>query len=276
MNELQKVFNYQEQQVRTVVKNGEPWFVAKDVCDVLGITDARKSVNLLDEDERNSVPVTDSLGRNQETLIINEPGLYSLILRSRKPEAKQFKRWITHEVIPTIRKTGGYVANDDLFIQTYLPFADDQTKLLFSATLETVRKQNEVISEMKPKAEEHDRFISATNVQTLEQAAKSIGIGRNKLTSFLRTIGVFVRKEGSPVPYQRYINEGYFKVKQSPSRYYGVNFVQTYVTAKGVSFIDRKLEEYGGARVVNALRIKEIKQKVQGDCRPIFNGRHVV
>ncbi|WP_223837368.1 BRO-N domain-containing protein [Bacillus swezeyi] len=108
MNQLQKVFNYQDQQVRTVVKDGEPWFVAKDVCDVLGITDARKSVNLLDEDERNSVPVTDSLGRNQETLIINEPGLYSLILRSRKPEAKQFKRWVTHEVIPTIRKTGSY------------------------------------------------------------------------------------------------------------------------------------------------------------------------
>ncbi|MEC0492967.1 BRO family protein [Bacillus glycinifermentans] len=269
MNELQKVFNYQDQQVRTVVKDGEPWFVAKDVCDVLGITDARKSVNLLDEDERNSIPVTDSLGRNQETFIINEPGLYSLILRSRKPEAKQFKRWITHEVIPTIRKTGGYVANDDLFIQTYLPFADDQTKLLFSATLETVRKQNEVISEMKPKAEEHDRFISATNVQTLEQVAKSIGIGRNKLTTFLRTIGVFVRKEGSPVPYQRYINEGYFKVKQSPSRYYGVNFVQTYVTAKGVSFIDRKLEEYGGAQAVNSLRIREIKAA-------IFNGRYVM
>ncbi|MER1249808.1 Bro-N domain-containing protein [Bacillus sp. C10(2022)] len=108
MDQLQKVFNYQEQQVRTVVKDGEPWFVAKDVCDVLGITDARKSVNLLDEDERNSVPVTDSIGRNQETFIINEPGLYSLILRSRKPEAKQFKRWITHEVIPTIRKTGSY------------------------------------------------------------------------------------------------------------------------------------------------------------------------
>ncbi|MCY8344997.1 Bro-N domain-containing protein [Bacillus haynesii] len=108
MDQLQKVFNYQDQQVRTVVKDGEPWFVAKDVCDVLGITDARKSVNLLDEDERNSVPITDSLGRDQETFIINEPGLYSLILRSRKPEAKQFKRWITHEVIPTIRKTGSY------------------------------------------------------------------------------------------------------------------------------------------------------------------------
>ncbi|MEK5099362.1 MULTISPECIES: phage antirepressor [unclassified Bacillus (in: firmicutes)] len=255
MNELQKVFNYQDQQVRTVVKDGEPWFVAKDVCEILGIKNATQAVAKLDDDERAMF----NIGRQGNTNIVNEAGLYTLILGSRKPEAKQFKRWITHEVIPTIRKTGGYVANDDLFIQTYLPFADDQTKLLFSATLETVRKQNEVISEMKPKAEEHDRFIAATNVQTLEQAAKSLGVGRNKLTSFLRTIGVFVRKEGSPVPYQRYINEGYFKVKQSPSRYYGVNFVQTYVTAKGVSFIDRKLEEYGGANTLNAMRMKEIE-----------------
>ncbi|WP_197196819.1 BRO family protein [Bacillus sonorensis] len=259
MNELQKVFNYQDQQVRTVVNDNEPWFVAKDVCNVLNHSNHKVAVSRLDEDEVSKVYLTDSLGRNQKTTVVNEAGLYSLILTSNKPEAKQFKRWITHEVIPTIRKTGGYVANDDLFIQTYLPFADDQTKLLFSATLETVRKQNEVISEMKPKAEEHDRFIAATNVQTLEQAAKSLGVGRNKLTAFLRTIGVFVRKEGSPVPYQRYINEGYFKVKQSPSRHYGVNFVQTYVTAKGVSFIDRKLEEYGGAREVNALRMKEIE-----------------
>ncbi|MGI6759802.1 MAG: BRO family protein [Bacillus licheniformis] len=261
MNELQKVFNYQDQQVRTVVKDGEPWFIAKDICDILEIGNSRQALARLDDDERASFEMTHPQSPTKTMMMqaVNEPGLYSLILGSRKPEAKQFKRWITHEVIPTIRKTGGYVANDDLFIQTYLPFADDQTKLLFSATLETVRKQNEVISELKPKAEEHDRFIAATNVQTLEQAAKSIGIGRNKLTSFLRTIGVFVRKEGSPVPYQRYINEGYFKVKQSPSRYYGVNFVQTYVTAKGVAFIDRKLEEYGGARAVNALRMKEIE-----------------
>ncbi|MCL6488423.1 MAG: Bro-N domain-containing protein [Alicyclobacillus mali] len=94
--------------MRVVMVNGEPWWVAKDVCDVLGIMDARKSVGLLDEDERNTVPVTDALGRQQETFVVNEPGLYSLILRSRKPEAKAFKRWITHEVLPTLRKTGRY------------------------------------------------------------------------------------------------------------------------------------------------------------------------
>ncbi|WP_412728954.1 BRO-N domain-containing protein [Geobacillus stearothermophilus] len=120
MNHLQQVFNYSGSQVRTIVKDGEVWFVAKDVCEILDIADARKAVQRLDEDERSLIPVTDSLGRKQETFIVNEPGLYTLILGSRKSEAKQFKRWVTHEVIPTIRKTGGYVANDDLFVETYL------------------------------------------------------------------------------------------------------------------------------------------------------------
>lgn len=109
MNPLQQVFNYQGQQVRTVVKDGEPWFVAKDVCTILDISDTRRAVERLDEDERSLTPLTDSIGRSQPAYIVNEPGLYSLILGSRKPEAKQFKRWITHEVIPSIRKTGQYI-----------------------------------------------------------------------------------------------------------------------------------------------------------------------
>ncbi|MCY9153669.1 Bro-N domain-containing protein [Bacillus haynesii] len=108
MNELQKVFNYQDQQVRTVVKDNEPWFVAKDVCNVLNHSNHKVAVSRLDEDEVSKVYLTDSLGRNQKTTVVNEAGLYSLILTSNKPEAKQFKRWITHEVIPTIRKTGSY------------------------------------------------------------------------------------------------------------------------------------------------------------------------
>jgi prophage antirepressor-like protein len=105
--QLQRVFNYQERQVRTVTMDGEPWFVAKDVCDVLEIENSRDTVRRLDEDEK-GVGIIDTLGGNQEMAIINEPGLYSLILTSRKPEAKEFKRWITHEVIPAIRKTGSY------------------------------------------------------------------------------------------------------------------------------------------------------------------------
>ncbi|MFE7510151.1 Bro-N domain-containing protein [Streptomyces sp. NPDC057540] len=101
-------FSFEGLEVRTVIRDGEPWWVAADICSVLGITDPRKSVGLLDEDERNTVPVIDALGRQQSSFIINESGLYSLILRSRKPAAKAFKRWVTHEVLPAIRKTGSY------------------------------------------------------------------------------------------------------------------------------------------------------------------------
>lgn len=91
----------------------------------------------------------DTLGGTQKMTVINESGLYSLILSSKLPKAKKFKHWVTSEVLPSIRKTGGYVSNDDLFIETYLPFADDNTKTLFKATLETVRKQNDIIQEQK-------------------------------------------------------------------------------------------------------------------------------
>lgn len=221
MDQLQKVFNYQDQQVRTVVKDGEPWFVAKDVCDVLGITDARKSVNLLDEDERNSIPITDSLGRNQETFIINEPGLYSLILRSRKPEAKQFKRWITHEVIPTIRKTGGYVANDDLFIQTYLPQADEQTKQLFKVTLHTMKEQSKQIETMKPKALFADAVEASESSVLVGELAKilqqnGVKIGQNRLFKWLRENGYLIRKKGESLnlPTQRSMDMGLFEIKK--------------------------------------------------------------
>ena len=107
MNELQ-VFRYQDNEVRTVEVNGEPWFVLKDVCNVLGLGSAHKVADRLDEDERNQIPLTDSLGREQETTIINESGLYNVILRSDKPEAKPFRKWVTSEVLPSIRKTGGY------------------------------------------------------------------------------------------------------------------------------------------------------------------------
>ena len=108
MHELQRVFNYQEREIRTITKDGDPWFVAKDVCDALEIVDTRQAVERLDDDERCLIPVTDNLGRMQDSWTVNEPGLYALILGSRKPEAKAFKRWITHEVIPAIRKTGSY------------------------------------------------------------------------------------------------------------------------------------------------------------------------
>lgn len=106
MSQLQ-VFNFSGNEIRVVTKDGQPWWVAKDVCEVLEIKNNRDALGRLDKDEK-GVASTDTLGGAQQVQVVNEPGLYSLILGSRKPEAKQFKRWITHEVIPTIRKTGAY------------------------------------------------------------------------------------------------------------------------------------------------------------------------
>ncbi|WP_082153646.1 BRO family protein [Bacillus sp. LL01] len=258
MNELQNVFNYAGLEIRTVTKEGQPWFVAKDVSDVLGFRMASDMARSLDEDEKGTHTIQ-THGGNQSLTVISESGLYSAILKSRKPEARQFKRWITHEVLPAIRKTGGYVANDELFVDTYLPFADEQTKLLFSATLETVRKQNDLITTMKPKVEQHDRFMAAVNAQNLDSVAKSLGVGRNKLIAFLRAVGVFT-KRGRPLPKQQHINEGYFEVKQSTSAFGYHNSSQTYVTAKGIERIDKALEHYGGANKLNAMKVSEIEK----------------
>lgn len=103
-------YKFKERAVRSITKDGEPWFVAKDVCVVLGIKNNRDAVSTLDEDERADVGFTDAIGRNQKTVIVSEPGLYRLISRSAKPQAKAFLRWITHEVLPSIRKTGSYAA----------------------------------------------------------------------------------------------------------------------------------------------------------------------
>ncbi|MED4353580.1 Bro-N domain-containing protein [Schinkia azotoformans] len=105
MEQLERIFQYEEKNVRTILKDGEIWFVAKDVCSILEIQNVTQAVSKLDEDERSMF----NIGRQGEVNIINESGLYSLILTSRKPEAKAFKRWITHEVIPSIRKTGTYM-----------------------------------------------------------------------------------------------------------------------------------------------------------------------
>ena len=103
-------FNFVAQSVRVVMRGDEPWFVAADVCEALTIANHRDAVAKLDEDEKDGVGITDAIGREQETTVINESGLYSLILTSRKPEAKKFKKWVTAEVLPAIRKTGRYEA----------------------------------------------------------------------------------------------------------------------------------------------------------------------
>ena len=108
MNDIQLFSNPEFGAIRAIDQDGEPWFVAKDVCDALGIANSRDAIARLDDDEK-GVGLTDTLGGSQEMATVNESGFYNLVLRSRKPEARAFKRWVTHEVIPAIRRTGGYM-----------------------------------------------------------------------------------------------------------------------------------------------------------------------
>lgn len=151
-------------EIRTIVIDDEPWFVGKDVAAALGYTDVSHSI--LDHVEEEDRVNSKTQGQNapefgqRGTWLINESGLYSLTLSSKLPTAKQFKRWITSEVLPTIRKTGGYVANDDLFIDTY--FGDDITeeqKQVLRMNLATIRKKNEIISRQKKELEQKDKEI---------------------------------------------------------------------------------------------------------------------
>jgi prophage antirepressor-like protein len=238
-----QVFNHEMfGELQVLVENGNVYFPATEVAKTLGYSNPSDAI--IKHCKKEGVAFREVLtsGGKQQKKFISEGNLYRLIARSKLPEAEKFESWVFDEVLPTIRKTGGYVSNDDLFIQTYLPFADEQTKTLFKGVLETVRKQNEQIAMMKPKAEAHDKFISGENYQSMAVVAKALGTGRNRLYDFLRKQKILMSNN---VPYQEYIDRGYFVVKEKSIQMgeQVINKPQTYVTAKGVDFIFRLLQE---------------------------------
>jgi prophage antirepressor-like protein len=230
MNQLERVFTYSGNKVRTILKDGEVWFVAKDVCEVLGITKHRDAVSRLSDRQRGSVKV-DTPGGLQEMAAINEAGVYKLVFRSNKPEAEKFSDWVAEEVLPTIRKTGGYVANDELFVETYLKHADEQTKLLFRATLETVRKQNEQIAIMKPKADYFDALVDRRLLTNFRDTAKELKVKqRDFIEWLLKKKYIYRDQRGKLKPYAQYV-PSLFELKEWERN--GRADVQTLVTPKG-------------------------------------------
>lgn len=152
------VFNNEEfGQVRAIEIDNVSWLIGKDVATALGYKDTSDALKRhVNTDDKLTRCFTDS-GQNRKMIIINESGLYSLIFGSKLESAQRFKYWVTSEVLPTIRKTGGYVHNDNLFIETYLPFADDNTKTLFSGVLSTMRQQNEIIKQQQVTIEQKNQ-----------------------------------------------------------------------------------------------------------------------
>ena len=235
-----QVFTYQRSEVRTVELNGEPWFVLKDVCEVLGIADHKVTARRLDADEVCQTPLTDSMGRQQETTVINESGLYNVILRSDKPEAKPFRKWVTSEVLPSIRKHGAYmtpetlqaaILNPDTMIQLCQQLKAEQDK---NAQLTAVNSQLTVDKQiMQPKADYFDELVDRNLLTSFRETAKQLGIGEKLFVSFLLEKKYLYRdKKGKLMPYAEK-NNGLFEVKECFNEKTQWSGTQTLITPKG-------------------------------------------
>ena len=214
MNELQIFKNNQFGNVRIVMKGQEPWFVAKDICECLAISKHRDAISRLDSDERGSLKV-DTLGGKQEMATVNEYGLYSLVLSSRKPEAKKFKRWITHDVIPQIRKTGQYVVD----IPKTLPDA----LRAYANEVEEHNKAKALIEEQKPKvlfadsvAASHTSILVGDLAKLLHQNGVK-DMGQKRLFNWLRENSYLIKRKGSDYnsPTQKAMEMGLFQIKET-------------------------------------------------------------
>lgn len=221
MNELM-VFSYEGKEVRTIQRDGEPWWVLKDVCDVLELSNARMIADRLDEDDVSLAYITDSLGRQQQTNIVNESGLYSVILRSDKLEAKTFKRWITHEVLPQIRKHGAYITTSKL--EEIMNDPDAWIKLLTALKEERQEKERLQLQTIqdKPKVVFADAVSVSDGTILIGELAKilkgnGIEIGQNRLFERLRQDGFLIKRKGTDynAPTQKAMELGLFKVKET-------------------------------------------------------------
>lgn len=224
MNEIQEFVNKQFGTIRTVVIDGEPWFVAKDVCDILGVQNVTQSMQQLEDFERSMF----NIGRQGEANIISESGFYTLVLRSRKPIAKPFRLWVTQEVLPQIRKTGGYIPIDE---------NDSEKDIMAKALLIA----NKTISELQ---QFYDDLMNTEGLYHMNTVAKELRIGRNTLFAYLRGKDIMFYQDNANVPYQRFMNQDLFRVIESPCAD-GKYRPTTYATKKGLEHIRKLLHKDG-------------------------------
>lgn len=233
MNNIQ-IFKYENNDVRTVEMNGEPWFVGKDVASVLGCKDTVNALKThVDEDEKTGWQITTQFGV-KETTIINESGLYSLILSSKLPTAKQFKRWVTSEVLPSIRKNGGYIAGQEQMTPEEL-----MAKALLVAN-KTLAERDARISEltvqntiMQPKAEYFDELVDRNTLTNFRETAKELGISEKAFIRFLIDKKYIFRNQRGKLMAYADRSDGLFEVKECYNEKTNWSGIQTLVTPKG-------------------------------------------
>lgn len=235
-----QIFNFEQNEVRTILVNDEPYFVGKDVAETLGYSNTAKAIrDHVDIEDRRSERIVHPLGGTQDSVVINESGLYSLILKSKLPNARKFKRWVTSEVLPAIRKTGSYTNVPQSFAQALRLAADLEEK---NQLLE------QQIAEYEPKISYLDMILSSTDTVATSQIAADYGMSAIALNKLLNKIGVQHKVSGQWLLYKKHMNQGYTKSHTSeiPKADGGVKVVMnTKWTQKGRVFIYNLLTAEG-------------------------------
>lgn len=249
MNEVKIFENPDFGQVRTVLIEDAPYFVGKDVANILGYSNTADAIGRhVYEEDKTTIEISDG-GSNYKTraVIINESGIYALVFGSKLPTARKFKHWVTSEVLPSIRKTGGYSLN----VPKNLP----EALRAYAAEIEAHEKTKTALAKKEkkialdaPKVDFYDSVANSESLLTFEKVAKLIakkGLGRNKLIGWLRDLKLLRKTDSGNVPYQQYVNKGYFKLVESTRVINGYErvFTTTYVTQKGLDYI-LKLSKY--------------------------------
>lgn len=237
MNQIQQFTNEQFGTVRTVTINKETWFIAKDVCNILEIKNPTDALSKgLESFERARF----NLGRQGEANIISESGFYTLVLRSRKSIAKPFRLWVTQEVIPSIRKHGMYATAET--VESILNDPDTMIEVL--KELKSEREQRILLEKenatLLPDAEMARDIIKYSGLYTLKEVADLVELGRTELCTLLRIDKVLSKQTGFNLPLNKYIKQGYFKIKIREK----YNTPVTLVTARGLKFIYRLIKKY--------------------------------
>lgn len=234
MNQLKVFDNPTFGSIRTLNIDGEPWFVASDVCKALDIGNVSMAISRLDDDERNTVNLTEGIPGNPNKIIVNEPGLYALVLSSRKPEAKAFKRWITHEVIPSIRKNGGYIAGQEAMTAEEL-----MAKALMVAQ-KTIADRDARISALQvevavaqPKAAYFDELVDRNLLTGIRETAKELGIKQKVFVDFLLNKKYLHRSKSGKLTPTAGRGDGLFEMKECFNEKTSWAGTQVMVTPKG-------------------------------------------
>lgn len=237
VNKIESFDNKEFGEIKVIMREGEPWFVAKEVAEILNYHNTQTMTRRLDEDEKD-MQILHTLGGSQEMTVINESGLYNAIIGSRVDSAKKFKKWITKEVVPSIRKNGLYATdellnNPDLLISV-------ATKLKEERAARALLEEKLIL--VRPKVEAYETMLCAGNSQTMSEVAKILGMGRNKLFAFLR--GKKILRSNNE-PYQVQIDAERFEVREVTITHsdWIENRSQTLVTPKGIDYIYKLLNK---------------------------------